>query len=117
ATGEPPPTGPTTPSSTRRRSPWKAGAFPSRRARASTPGSACASPPPPTPDARAISDAIDLLLSLRTEGDYRLRTAGRFTSGTDATAAVAEGRRAVHRLDAVEADPARRAALTVAVRA
>jgi hypothetical protein len=69
------------------------------------------------PDAVPVGGALDDLGQWRNQADYRLASAGMFASATRATQAVNRAQSAIALLDAVEADPARRAAIVAAIRA
>jgi hypothetical protein len=62
------------------------------------------------PDLKRIGLTLEALGRLRNTADYQMATAGPFVSSTIAIAALADAEAAVALLDALEADPARRAA-------
>jgi hypothetical protein len=68
-------------------------------------------------DLNFVGDAVDWLARLRNEADYRLTGSRRFASAVDATQAVNRAQDAIDRLDAIHADPARRAAGIAAITA
>ena len=61
------------------------------------------------PDASAIGRWLDDLVRLRNEADYHLDSPGRFRTEEDATVAIAKAGDLIDLLDAIEADPSRRA--------
>ena len=67
-------------------------------------------------DAYSIGRDLEFLVKLRNEADYRLATPDRFRSATEAARAVARSRDAIAILDALEADPSRRAAVIASIR-
>jgi hypothetical protein len=61
------------------------------------------------PDLKAVGYALDVLSQIRGLADYDLRSA-RFGKATEAVKAINDVTKALTQLDAVDADPARRAA-------
>jgi hypothetical protein len=64
-----------------------------------------------------LGNVLESLGKLRNQADYRLRAPGSFANANAVQTAVQDARKAVALLDAIEADPARRAAAVAAVRA
>ena len=62
------------------------------------------------PDLKRIGLTLEALAQLRNAADYQLGTSGPFVSPRIAVSALADAQSAVALLDALEADPARRAA-------
>jgi hypothetical protein len=62
------------------------------------------------PDLKRIGLMLEALAQLRNTADYQLGTSGPFVSARIAVSALADAQSAVALLDALEADPARRAA-------
>ncbi len=62
------------------------------------------------PDLKKIGNALDDLVRLRNKASYDLGSLPEFASATEAEDAVQEATDALALLDAIEADPARRAA-------
>jgi hypothetical protein len=60
------------------------------------------------PDLKRIGLTLEALAQLRNAADYQLGTSGPFGSSKIAVSALAGPESAVARLDAIEADPARR---------
>jgi hypothetical protein len=72
---------------------------------------------PVNPDLRAIGPKFDLLGTLRTKADYRIAVPAEFIDRARAAAAVIDADNAIKRIDQVESDPARRAAVVAALQA
>jgi hypothetical protein len=68
-----------------------------------------------SPDLTQVGKTLDELSQLRNRADYHLTSAGRFSSDGPATQAVRDAQAAIDLLDAIEADPARRAAAIAAL--
>ena len=64
------------------------------------------------PDLKRIGLTLEALAQIRNAADYQLGTSGPFLSPRIAASALADAQSAVALLDALEADPARRAAAT-----
>jgi hypothetical protein len=62
------------------------------------------------PDVKAIGDSLDALVKYRNQASYDLRPSATFASAALAQDMVKEAAGALALLDAIEADPARRAA-------
>jgi hypothetical protein len=71
---------------------------------------------PTHPDVRQVRDALDRLGQLRNAADYRLASPGVFAASGAADDGVQRATAAIDLLDQVEADPARRTAVIVAIR-
>lgn len=72
---------------------------------------------PADPDLKRVGDALEALGLLRNQADYKLSFPGRFASDRDALWARNLAQDAIDLLDALAADPARRAAAIAAIRA
>jgi uncharacterized protein (UPF0332 family) len=68
------------------------------------------------PDAKTIGRWLDDLVNLRNEADYQLASPGRFRTEEDATLAIVKAGDLIDLLDAIEADPARRAGAIASIR-
>jgi hypothetical protein len=68
-------------------------------------------------DLKTIGDAIEELVWLRNQADYRLGIPGRFATAVAAQQAVTRAQDAIDLLDQLDADPTRRTAAVAAVRA
>ncbi len=68
------------------------------------------------PDAVTIGGVLDDLARLRNEGDYHLDSPGRFRNAEAASAAIVKASDLIALLDAIEADPARRAGAIASIR-
>src|SRR4051794_1494417 len=64
---------------------------------------------PASADLKRIGDALDELSRLRNQADYRLAAPGRFATDTGAVQAVSLAQSRIALIDAIDADPARRA--------
>jgi hypothetical protein len=69
------------------------------------------------PDVKQVGLDLEDLGRLRTQADYQLAVPGPFSTAARATQAVTSAETAIARLDAIEADSARRAAAIAALRA
>lgn len=58
---------------------------------------------------RQIAQSLEDLGRLRNQADYQLDQPGAFSGSTDTAAAIQEAQAAIALLDAIDADPARRA--------
>ena len=70
----------------------------------------------PHPDLRQIGGVLDVLSNRRNQADYQLSVAGPFATDVLAGEAVRVASTMIALLDAIEADPAREAAVIVALR-
>lgn len=68
------------------------------------------------PDAHAIGLHLEDLVRLRNEADYQLALPGRFQFAKDASDAIEKASDLIDLLDAIEADPTRRAEVVAAIR-
>jgi hypothetical protein len=68
-------------------------------------------------DLQRIGDALDRLSRLRNQADYQLATPGQFATDTAAVQAADLAQSRIALIDAIDADPARRAAAVAAIRA
>jgi hypothetical protein len=68
-------------------------------------------------DLKRIGQAVEQFNWLRNLGDYHLASPGRFASDRDTVWAVTIAQDSIDLLDAIDADPARRAAAIAAIRA
>jgi hypothetical protein len=71
---------------------------------------------PAPPDLKAIGKALEDLGVLRNKADYELTVAGPFANASRAQNAVQQAWTAIAVLDAIDGDPARRAAAIAAIR-
>ncbi|MDB5352645.1 MAG: hypothetical protein JWN86_3892 [Planctomycetota bacterium] len=67
-------------------------------------------------EVKDIGKAVEFLVSLRNEADYKLATAQRFRSSTESLRAVSLSRWAISRLDQIESDPDRLAEVIASIR-
>ena len=68
------------------------------------------------PEAREIGRAVEHLVRLRNDADYKLVSSERFLSSEEAIRAVAVSRRTIAILDAIESDPDRLAEVIASIR-
>lgn len=71
---------------------------------------------PAHPDLKFVGDALQRLVRLRNEADYRLAVAGSFARSAAAKQAVQQAADAIARLDQLQADPQKKAAAIAALR-
>jgi hypothetical protein len=72
---------------------------------------------PASADLKPIGYALEELGQHRNQADYRLAAPGRFATDTPAVQAVDLAQSRIDLIDAIDADPARRAAAVAAIRA
>jgi hypothetical protein len=68
------------------------------------------------PDLKAIGDALDDLVKLRNQADYRLEFPGSFRAPGATKQAIDDARAAIALLDQIDGDPRRRAAAIASIR-